>query len=106
MKCDHHNSEPLDHWRRIVAALWSLNDLNMGVRRIMPRGASVPECLSTLEALIPLIEQPATAEILEHELKSAENDLVLAAQALTGQAQFIHELLSLFEQQKSFDNSH
>jgi hypothetical protein len=98
------NGEALDHWRRIVRAVWALNYSNLGIRGVMPRVASVSQSLSGLKALIPSIEKAAAADILERELRVMMNEFCRAAQLLDAEAREIRDLLSLLEERRAHVN--
>ena len=89
----------LDHWKRIVEAIWSLNHINAGIRSMMPRAASAPENLHALKALIPSLETSAAA-VLERELRTMTSEVAEAAELLETQKQEMRALLSLIEEKR------
>src|SRR6266496_2045614 len=98
------NGEALDHWKRIVRAVWALNYFNVGIRGVMPRVASVSQALYGLKALIPSIEQAAAADILERELRVMMNEFQGAAELLDAEARAMRDLLSLLEERRAHVN--
>jgi hypothetical protein len=95
------SGEPVDHWKRIVQAVWALNYVCVSFKSIIPRVSSLPQSLDDLKALIPLLEKRATTNILERELKTMMDEFRQATELLDVEAGKIRDLLSLLEEHRA-----
>lgn len=95
------SGEPSDHWKRIVQAVWVLNYVGVGFRGIMPRVSPLPQSFDDLKALIPLIKERSTTNILERELKTMMDEFRQAAELLDAEAGKMRDLLCLLEEHRA-----
>jgi hypothetical protein len=76
------HGEPIETWKRLVHAAWTLNYVARGLQPVLPRLRAMAGRLDEIDRLIPCIQtQPAT-DTLESELKQAISQFGEAAELL------------------------
>lgn len=76
------HDEPIETWKRLVHAAWTLNYVARGLQPVLPRLRAMTGCLDEISRLIPSLGKQPAAAALESELKQAIGQFAEAAELL------------------------
>ncbi|HEX8706719.1 MAG TPA: hypothetical protein VF723_00535 [Pyrinomonadaceae bacterium] len=93
--------EPAGNWKRLVQAVWTLNYISVGFKGLLSRMGGLTESLDEVAALIPALEEKATADVLERELKEKLAQFGRAHELLSHGSARLRELLRQLEEQRA-----
>ena len=100
------SDEALATWQTLTRAAWSLTNVRVGCKDVVPRLAEVAVALEALGARVADVQRLQTLEIIEHEMHTAEGDLAALQELLQVTEAGIAEILKeVWNRKKALRNS-